>query len=85
VSPGSAGFTPRSFTWIASSTKIITATALMQLVERGLVGLDDDVRPHVSQLAEMQVLKGFDGDKPILENNTKPITLRCVGAWLKSR
>lgn len=58
-------------------TKIITATAIMQLVEKGLIKLDDDVRPLVPELAKMQILRGFDEDgKPILEDNVKPITLR---------
>lgn len=66
-----------SFTWVASMTKLITSTAVMKLVERGKLGLDDDVRPLVPQLSEMQILRGFDGDgQPILENNEKPITMR---------
>lgn len=49
----------------------------MQVVEKGLVGLDDDVRPLVPHLAEMMILRGFVGeDKPFLEENTTPITLR---------
>jgi CubicO group peptidase (beta-lactamase class C family) len=51
----------------------------MQLVERGEIGLDDDVRPRIPELAKMQILRGFDeNDKPILEDNTKSITLRYV-------
>lgn len=51
----------------------------MQLVEKGLLKLDDDMRPLVPELAAMQLLKGFDeNDKPILEDNTRPITLRYV-------
>lgn len=58
-------------------TKIITTTCFMQLVERGEIGLDDDVRPRIPELAKMQILRGFDdNDKPILEDNTKSITLR---------
>lgn len=58
-------------------TKIVTATCIMQVVEKGLVGLDDDVRPLVPHLAEMKILRGFVGeDKPFLEENTTPITLR---------
>ncbi|WQF81000.1 Putative beta-lactamase/transpeptidase [Colletotrichum destructivum] len=68
-----------TFTYVASLTKLITSTAVMQLVERGLVGLDDDMRAVVPQLARMQILRGFDGDEqPILEDNTTPITLRYV-------
>jgi CubicO group peptidase (beta-lactamase class C family) len=60
-------------------TKLITATCLLQLVERGLVTLSEDLRPRVPQLAALQILKGFnDNDEPILEDNTKPITLRYV-------
>lgn len=76
----------RSFTWIASMTKIFTSTCLMQLVERGLISLDDDVRTLVPELGQMQILVGFepqtagvnppDPEKPILVENTKPITLR---------
>ncbi|RSL70049.1 hypothetical protein CEP54_001959 [Fusarium duplospermum] len=70
-------FSTDTFTWMASMTKIITITCFMQLVERGEIGLDDDVRPRVPELANMQILRGFDdNDKPILEDNTKPITFR---------
>ncbi|ROV87587.1 hypothetical protein VMCG_10612 [Cytospora schulzeri] len=76
-SKDSPGFTPDSFTIVASLTKIVTATCAMQLVERGLIELDDDVRPLVLQIAEMKILRGFVGaDVPYLEENTTPITLR---------
>ena len=54
----------------------MTTTCVMHLVEQGKIGLDDDVRPLVPELAAMQVLRGFDGEKPILEDITTPITLR---------
>lgn len=58
-------------------TKIVTAACAMQVVEKGLIGLDDDVRPLVSELAEAKILRGFVGaDVPYLEVNTTPITLR---------
>ncbi|KAH7165452.1 beta-lactamase/transpeptidase-like protein [Dactylonectria macrodidyma] len=70
-------FQTDSFTWFASLTKIITTTSIMQIVEQGLVGLDNDVRSFVPELASMQILRGFEADgKPILEDNTRPITLR---------
>lgn len=51
----------------------------MQLVERGSIALDDDVRSLVPELGELQILRGFDAeDKPILEDTDKPITLRHV-------
>ena len=62
---------------IASVTKIITSVGAMQLVERGLVGLDDDVGKYVPYLADVKVLKGFDNNgSAILEPRQNPITLR---------
>lgn len=58
-------------------SKIVTMTGVMALVEKGSVGLDDDMRTIVPELARLQILKGFtDDEKPILEDNTRPITLR---------
>lgn len=59
-------------------SKVITAVCLMQLVERGLVSLDDDVRPKFAEMQTVQVLRGFreEDGAPILEANTEPITLR---------
>lgn len=66
-----------SVCWVASLTKIITVTSIMQIVERGLVALDDSVEHLVPELAAMQILRGFDAeDRPILEDNSTPITLR---------
>ncbi|KAB5571729.1 beta-lactamase/transpeptidase-like protein [Coniochaeta sp. 2T2.1] len=69
-------FSTDSQTWVASLTKIITSTCLMQLVERGLVSLDDDVRPRVPELGKMKILKGFKDGIPDLVENSEPITLR---------
>ncbi|KAK9774157.1 putative Beta-lactamase/transpeptidase-like protein [Seiridium cardinale] len=70
-------YTTSSISWIASMTKLLTATCLLQLVEKGTLSLDQDIRPLVPQLAHMQILRGFDAsDKPILEANDRPITLR---------
>jgi CubicO group peptidase (beta-lactamase class C family) len=49
----------------------------MQLVEKGTIGLDDDVGSVVPELSNKDILKGFDNDgKAILVKQTKPITLR---------
>jgi len=65
-----------SFHWTASMTKVLTAVCVLQLVEKGFIGLHDDIRPHVPKLAACQLLKGFDDkEQPILEDNTHPITL----------
>lgn len=73
----SAPFTDRSFSWVASLTKLLTSTALLQLVEDGKLTLDQDLRPIVPYLAEVQVLVDFDDDnKPVMEQNKNPVTLR---------
>lgn len=76
MDPSSRSFGTDTFTWIASASKLITTTCVMQIVEQGKIGLDDDVRPLVPELAAMQILRGFEGDEPILEDNTRPITFR---------
>ena len=51
----------------------------MQLVERGLLNLDDDVRTTLPALKDIKILKGFQGPdekEPILEEPSTKITLR---------
>jgi CubicO group peptidase (beta-lactamase class C family) len=63
--------------WIASMTKAITATAAMQLVERGKLSLDRPAQEVVSDLAKARVLEGFDaGGQPRLRAPKRPITLK---------
>ncbi|KAL3442326.1 beta-lactamase/transpeptidase-like protein [Aspergillus insuetus] len=45
-----------SLYWIASLTKLVTAVATVQLVERGLLTLDEEVRDKVQELRDAQVL-----------------------------
>jgi len=47
---------------IASVTKAVTSVAAMQLVERGLVGLDDPVLAHLPEFAGVKVIESFDND-----------------------
>lgn len=62
---------------LASSTKLLTTIVVLQAVEQGLVGLDDDVGEKIPELAKQGILKGFDAeDKPILEERKNPFTLR---------
>lgn len=67
--------------WLASCTKLITTVAVMQCVDKGLLKLDDDISTILTELKDVQVLVGFEKgeegeDKPILQKNTKTITLR---------
>ncbi|MEP2736145.1 MAG: serine hydrolase domain-containing protein [Erythrobacter sp.] len=62
---------------IASMTKAITSLAAMQLVESGKLSLDDPIGAVLPELAEPQVLTGFDADdKPQTRTAETPITLR---------
>lgn len=59
-----------------STTKAITGTALMQLVEEGKVRLDDPVKKYVPEIAEIKVLEGFDADgQPKLREPRTDITI----------
>ena len=63
--------------WIASMTKAVTGVAVMQCVERGKLALDQPAGEIVPELAEPQVLEGFDAnDKPRLRPARRKITLR---------
>jgi methyl acetate hydrolase len=63
--------------WIASMTKAITATAAMQLVEKGKLSLDEPIGKILPDLAAPQVFDGFDAaGAPKLRPAKRPITLR---------
>lgn len=65
---------------IYSMTKLMTSVAAMQCVERGLIGLDDDVSAVLTSWKGAEVLEGIGEDgKPILRKAKKKITLRYVG------
>ena len=62
---------------IASMTKAVTSVAAMQLVERGLLSLDEPIDPILPELANPDILTGFDeAGQPIVEPAKKAITLR---------
>ncbi|GFF92482.1 esterase EstB [Aspergillus udagawae] len=60
-----------SIFWVASLTKIVTAVAVMIVVERGLISLDDDVGQVVPELAAPEVLTGFDEDGSVLDGDSR--------------
>ena len=60
---------------ISSLTKAVTCTAAMQLIERGLIQIDQPVASIVPEFAEIQVLEGFDGDTPRLRPPKTQVTL----------
>lgn len=72
-----APMTTDTVVWIASMTKAVTGACAMQLVERGKLSLDADISDVLPELANVQVLEGFDTDgKPRLRAPKRAITLR---------
>jgi CubicO group peptidase (beta-lactamase class C family) len=66
--------------FMASMTKLMTSVAVMQVVERGLVGLDDDLGAVIPELGDRMVLVGFDTASKTarFEKPSEKITLRLV-------
>jgi methyl acetate hydrolase len=62
---------------VASMTKPVTGTAAMQLVEKGLIGLEQPVGDILPVVKKVQVLEGFHADgTPRLRDPRVPVTLR---------
>lgn len=60
-----------------SGTKLMTSLAVMQCVEKGVLGLDDDVSNVLHEFKDIEILTGFDGDgNPILVKAKTKVTLR---------
>lgn len=71
------GMTVDTIVRIASMTKAVTSVAVMQLVERGKIELDQPVSGYMQELAQVKVLEGFDVDQtPILRAAKSPVTIR---------
>lgn len=74
---GGQAMTTDTVGWIASMTKAITSVAAVQQVERGKLELDAPAAKVLPQIAELQVLDGFDAaGNPRLRAPKRPITLR---------
>jgi len=74
-----ADMTTDSVFAIFSTTKAITGTAVLQLVEEGKVDLDAPAKTYVPEIGKLQVLDGFDGDgKPRLRAPKRDITTRML-------
>lgn len=69
--------TTDTFFWIASCTKLLASISALQLVERDLVKLDDPVAPILPELANPDIITGFNSDgSPNIVKAKNPITLR---------
>jgi len=63
--------------WLASLTKALVGAGAMQLVERGVLDLNEPVRRRLPELGEAMVLEGFDDEgRPRLRAPARAITLR---------
>jgi hypothetical protein len=67
--------------FLASATKLITAVAAMQCVERGLIGLDEPVGKHLPEFDHPSIIEGWrqgenGKEEPILRLANSPVTLR---------
>jgi CubicO group peptidase (beta-lactamase class C family) len=72
-----APMTPDSVFWIASLTKALTSTAVLQLVEAGKLDLDAPVGRWLPALASPKVLTGFDAaGAPVLAAAKTAVTAR---------
>jgi methyl acetate hydrolase len=73
----SAAMTTDTIVNLWSTTKAITGVAVMQLVEEGKIDLDDPAKKYVPEIAEVQVLEGFDANgEPKLRAPKSDVTVR---------
>jgi methyl acetate hydrolase len=76
---GSAAMTTDTVLAIFSTTKAITGTAVLQLVEDGKLDLDAPAKNYVPDIGKLQVLDGFDVDgTPRLRAPKRDITTRML-------
>ncbi|MCO6363894.1 serine hydrolase [Paracoccus sp. 08] len=62
---------------IFSTTKAITATAALQLVEEGKLDLDAPASDYAPDIGKLKVIDGFDdAGEPILRDPKRPITTK---------
>jgi len=80
--PGASPMTPDTVLFMASTTKLTSAVAVMQCVERGQIGLDDHVGKYLPEFEDAIVIEGWqsaqeDGkEEPVLRKATTKMTLR---------
>ena len=70
---------PKTIMAIASCTKLLTAIAVLQCVERGLMDLDSDVASLLPELGkDKEIIESFDDEKGVARTRAKenPVTLR---------
>ena len=67
---------PDALFWVASQTKSVTASAVMILVDEGILDLDEPVTTYLPELKRLMVARVSREGWQALERLDKPITLR---------
>ena len=76
---GNDTMTPDSVFAIFSTTKAITGTACLQLVEEGKIDLDAPAKNYAPEIGKLQVIDGFDASgNPILRAPKRDVTTRML-------
>ncbi len=76
---GDADMTTDTVFAIFSTTKAITGTAILQLVEEGKLDLDAPASTYAPDIGKLQVIDGFDASgEPILRAPKRDITTRML-------
>lgn len=77
LTPDASEMSTDTVFWLASFTKLMTAIAVMQCVEKGLLKLDEPVGKILPEYLEPKILRGYTAnDTPILEKAQHKLTLR---------
>jgi CubicO group peptidase (beta-lactamase class C family) len=61
---------------VASATKLITSIALLQCIDKGLIGLDEPLTKVLPEFAEKQILTDVSGSDFVFEPSKVPVTAR---------
>ncbi|KAM0752293.1 beta-lactamase/transpeptidase-like protein [Meredithblackwellia eburnea MCA 4105] len=61
-----------------SCTKLITVIAALQLVEKGIIKLDDEASLYVPELKTIKRLVSYDGDEPELVDSPSPTVEQLI-------
>jgi CubicO group peptidase (beta-lactamase class C family) len=64
--------------WMASQTKVVTAVAVMMLVEEGKLSLDEPVTTYLPELKNFRVIAEQNEKQTVLTSVEHPITLRML-------
>lgn len=85
IEPDSPAIDPDSTISWSAAAKIVTNIAALQLVQKGIVGLDEPIRNHVPHIDALPLISRLPEDSDsefIVRNPSKPITLRHLLTYI---